>query len=857
MATSPSSSSSPTGKSKYVATSPSSNDGEHKIPSRPGSPSKSRTQIHVENSDDPAVYNPDRGPYWMHILQRIVLKVEDSIQAFIDFELGSKMDESEVVVFEEITDDDGNPIETIVEHVALQRPEGASAWLIHPSITWKGQWDFVIILFVIMNAITIPLTIAFPEETVEDPALTLFMDILFMIDLVLNFNTALVLENGELEWDVKEIRRNYLRGWFPIDLFACIPLDFVLQLLLIITGNSVDASGGGDALQIKLLLRLLKLPRLLRMGRIFKYLERFKYAGVWRITRLLLVYVTVGHWFGCIFIFLCASELGQITYFTAFETSSFGEVYIHALRTTMLMMIGEGIDVVTELEEWYAMIMLVLGNVLSAVIIGNISLVLASRNVQASKYQAKIDSIAVTMRTMKIPAVLQQKTMEYYDFLWQRHRRFDAHSDFTKDLSEDIRSRIQLELNEETISRNPIFQTCTRAAVVAVLERLKTQIYLGGDVIIREGDVGMEMFFLVKGKASVVLKSGVQVAVYTDGAYFGELALIKEAPRSAHVFAKVNCDVKILKKEDFLWICEHYPEIREKFVIHLKNKYTKPDKYELKVKVVGCSKLMRADLFGSSDAYCVVKHNTETVGRTEIIHKSLNPEWNHEFRINFSDLDFFAQTKIEFFIYDHDEFGQHDFLGKLELEGAVMKEFGNTSGTGETMSFDLMNKKYTKKTKGYITLECMLLRKVNPEKKRRLSVASFDGIPAPKKNLAAVFKAKAFGLAALTQDDNVFANSKKNQEGGGEDEESDDETPSKTDEDMLEALNNFAEADKITSEDRIKTMEASIAAINDKLERICDQLDKQPLGIGHSNKPTSPMLPPLVRDMPEKVVFVN
>ncbi len=69
------------------------------------------------------------------------------------------------------------------------------------------------------------------------------------------------------------------------------------------------------------------------------------------------------------------------------------------------------------------------------------------------------------------------------------------------------------------------------------IDLLHTQIYLGGDIIIREGDVGMEMYFLVKGKAAVVIKSGAQVAVYEDGAYFGELALIKEAPRSAHVFA--------------------------------------------------------------------------------------------------------------------------------------------------------------------------------------------------------------------------------------------------------------------------------------------------------------------------------
>ena len=51
----------------------------------------------------------------------------------------------------------------------------------------------------------------------------------------------------------------------------------------------------------------------------------------------------------------------------------------------------------------------VLGNILSAVLIGNISVVLANRNIMASEHQRKKQSLSVTLRTMKIPTKLQER----------------------------------------------------------------------------------------------------------------------------------------------------------------------------------------------------------------------------------------------------------------------------------------------------------------------------------------------------------------------------------------------------------------------------------------------------------------
>ena len=51
------------------------------------------------------------------------------------------------------------------------------------------------------------------------------MDIIFFIDIVLNFHTTFVGPSGEVVSDPKIIRMNYFKSWFIIDLLSCLPYD--------------------------------------------------------------------------------------------------------------------------------------------------------------------------------------------------------------------------------------------------------------------------------------------------------------------------------------------------------------------------------------------------------------------------------------------------------------------------------------------------------------------------------------------------------------------------------------------------------------------------------------------------------
>jgi MFS family permease len=72
-----------------------------------------------------------------------------------------------------------------------------------------------------------------------------------------------------------------------------------------------------------------------------------------------------------------------------------------------------------------------------------------------------------------------------------------------------------------------------------------------GTVIVREGDAGDRFYVIVEGEVEVTAE-GKPITTQGPGGYFGEIALLKDVPRTATVTAKTPAVLYALEREDFL-----------------------------------------------------------------------------------------------------------------------------------------------------------------------------------------------------------------------------------------------------------------------------------------------------------------
>jgi cAMP-dependent protein kinase regulator len=108
------------------------------------------------------------------------------------------------------------------------------------------------------------------------------------------------------------------------------------------------------------------------------------------------------------------------------------------------------------------------------------------------------------------------------------------------------------ELYESFLARVPLLETLLPYERSIIADALEPKTYRDGDVLIRQGEKGDNFYILERGK--VVVTKGdppVEVKIYGEGDYFGELALLNDQPRAANVRAVGVVRVLTLSREDF------------------------------------------------------------------------------------------------------------------------------------------------------------------------------------------------------------------------------------------------------------------------------------------------------------------
>ena len=89
--------------------------------------------------------------------------------------------------------------------------------------TPKIVWDWLILILILYTATSVPFIVCFKFDSIYMTIADAVVDLMFLIDMILNFHTTFVDEDGSFVFDLKKIRRTYLRGWFFMDFITSLP----------------------------------------------------------------------------------------------------------------------------------------------------------------------------------------------------------------------------------------------------------------------------------------------------------------------------------------------------------------------------------------------------------------------------------------------------------------------------------------------------------------------------------------------------------------------------------------------------------------------------------------------------------
>lgn len=115
----------------------------------------------------------------------------------------------------------------------------------------------------------------------------------------------------------------------------------------------------------------------------------------------------------------------------------------------------------------------------------------------------------------------------------------------------------------------PLLRSLDQSFLATLAERFETERCDQGAVVFEEGAKGDKLYILVQGKVDVTRADAengkVRIAILSDGDYFGEMALLRDEPRTATVTARTACDFLTLNRKQFDKLLDEAPGIRHEF----------------------------------------------------------------------------------------------------------------------------------------------------------------------------------------------------------------------------------------------------------------------------------------------------
>lgn len=327
----------------------------------------------------------------------------------------------------------------------------------------------------------------------------------FAFDILVNFNTSYLDPNTE-RYVVRrsKIAVNYMKFWFWADLVATVPFDDVFAALV-----------SGNQLRVVRLIRIMRLVRLVKLYRIIEGdgLKQNAHInpGLVGLLTLIVQLFLIAHLFACFWHFIGVMNDVEEAYPTTwlhqfgYDKDTAGEKYIASLYYIIVTMltIGYGdIRATNQIERIFAIVTQLTGGIVFGALISKVTTLIDKRNPQAKAFKSHMEEFKIFLSSTTLPFQMKRRAKTAYTYFLTKRSAF-GESGILEELPPLLLQELVKELYHDDISKVDMFQNYPASFVVSLVTQSRPFEAFAGEVILFEGDVCNDLFFVKSGVVSI------------------------------------------------------------------------------------------------------------------------------------------------------------------------------------------------------------------------------------------------------------------------------------------------------------------------------------------------------------------
>jgi len=444
--------------------------------------------------------------------------------------------------------------------------------VISPLSSEKVAWDCIVGLLIVYSVTVIPFRLGFDVE--KGSAVVVFdfiVDIAFGLDMGATFFTAIE-DDGSLNFNLKDIAKNYLTTWFIPDFVSTVPFDSIVPLI-------VKGVAPGTLRSIKLVraLRLFRLLKLFRVARLNRKVREAKvhemvHPIVFELVGLFCKIFLIAHLLSCMFFYLsdCRSDPSnsdstQDKWKACGHRGILHSEYLVAMYWTIATMLSVGYGDVylsNNSGRLFSVAVMFIGSIMFGLIVATVTESVKNWDPREASRKVKMDEIREYMNERKLPKPLKAKVWQHYEYYYDKLARFPEEA-----LLNSLPSALQMMVIERSrggLSGIKLFRSQDYGILSEILPHVCPTFSDVDETIVSEGDFLVDCFFVSQGRVHATVTNSltagreVLVGVYTDGSDFG----LSQALRCKTLWWSTHRSVSFT---DLLWVSySHIQQIAER-----------------------------------------------------------------------------------------------------------------------------------------------------------------------------------------------------------------------------------------------------------------------------------------------------